>query len=436
VLVLVWQLRFDTSLAPWHPTTMTHGTADSPSANALHYPRFVKHVLALAAHGFSTQIMVVALGWQVYALTKSAWNLGLIGLSQFLPALLLVLVTGLVADRMNRRVVLIACLALELVAAIGFVLFTRSGSTDVTPVFGLLVLLGIARAFFNPASDALSPNLLAREAIPHGISLNSMNWQITTITGPVLGGLLYGFGGEIAYGTAAALLLLSIICVTAIGSVPQTNRAEETNLTTMLAGFQFIKSEPIVMGAISLDMVAVFLGGTYALMPIYAADILKVDELGLGFLRAGPGIGAVAMALWLAKFGIKDHAGKILFWCVAGFGLTVVVFGVSKSLPLSIAALIFMGAFDMVSVYIRETLMQLWTPDEVRGRVNAVNRVFIGASNELGEFRAGAVAAYLTAVPAVVIGGAGTIVVAALWSWMFPTLRDAKKLEKPAPISQ
>jgi MFS family permease len=402
---------------------------ENPSENALHYPRFVKHVLALAAHGFASQIIVVALGWQVYALTKSAWNLGLIGLSQFLPALALVLVTGLVADRFNRRFVLMACLALELVVAIGFIWFTQTGSSDVTPVFGLLVLLGIARAFFNPASDALSPNLLAREAIPHGISLNSMNWQITTITGPVLGGLLYGFGGEVAYGTAVGLLLIAIVCVALIGSVPQTSHAEETSLATMLAGFQFIRREPIVLGAVSLDMVAVFLGGAVALMPIYASDILKVDELGLGFLRAAPGVGAVLMAAWLAKFGIKDNAGKILFWCVAGFGASTLVFGLSKSVPLSIAALVFMGAFDMVSVYIRETLMQLWTPDEVRGRVNAVNRVFIGASNELGEFRAGAVAAKTGAIFAVAIGGVGTMAVAALWSMMFPALRKAQRLE-------
>jgi MFS family permease len=217
-------------------------TATSPAANALHYPRFVKHLLALAAHGFAAQIMVVALGWQVYDITRDPWDLGLIGLTQFLPALTLVLVTGLVADRFNRRMVLILCLLLELLAAVGFVAFTLSKSTDITPIFGLLVLLGIARAFFNPASDALSPNLLSRVAIPHGISLNSMNWQLTTITGPVLGGLLYGFAGEIAYGTAAALLLLAITCVALIGAVPQENHVEETSLSTLLAGFSFIKS--------------------------------------------------------------------------------------------------------------------------------------------------------------------------------------------------
>jgi MFS family permease len=377
------------------------------STNALTYPRFVKHLLALAAHGFAAQIMVVAVSWQVYDLTNDPWDLGLIGLSQFLPALCLVLVTGLVADRFNRRLILGLCLALELIAALGFVWFTVTAQKDVRYVFGILALLGVARAFFNPASDALSPNLLSREAIPHGISLNSMNWQLTTITGPVLGGLLYGLGGHVAYGVAAVLLVLAILSVTLIGPVAQNNHVDETTIGTLLAGFRFIKSEPIVLGAISLDLFAVLLGGAVALMPVYARDILMVDEVGLGLLRAAPGVGAVVMALWLAKFGITNHAGKILFSCVAAFGVFTIVFGVSTWLPLSLFALVMMGAMDMVSVYVRETLMQLWTPDDVRGRVNAVNRVFIGASNELGEFRAGSVAALLSAKTAVVMGGVG-----------------------------
>jgi MFS family permease len=399
------------------------------SSNALHYPRFVKHVAALAAHGFASQIMVVAVSWQVYDMTNDPWDLGLIGLSQFLPALCLVLVTGLVADRFNRRVILSLCLVLEFIAAIGFVWFTVTGQTNVNYVFGILALLGVARAFFNPASDALSPNLLSREAIPHGISLNSMNWQLTTITGPVFGGLLYGLGGQVAYGVAAALLVLAILCVALIGYVQQDNHVEETTVGTLLAGFRFIKSEPIVLGAISLDLFAVLLGGAMALMPIYAKDILQVDEVGLGMLRSAIGVGALAMALWLSKFGIKNHAGKLMFICVAGFGFFTVVFGFSTWLPLSLFALVMMGALDMVSVYIRETLLQLWTPDDVRGRVNAVNRVFIGASNELGEFRAGTVAAFVGAKTAVVIGGVGTVMVAGAWSWMFPALRTAKNLE-------
>jgi MFS family permease len=403
----------------------------APSANALSYRPYVFHLLALSAHGFAAQIMVVALGWQVYDITRDPFDLGLIGLSQFAPALALVLVTGLVADRFNRRMIAGFCLSLELVVALGLLWFTTSGQTDVRIVFGLLVLLGTARAFFNPASDALSPNLLSKEAIPHGISLNSMNWQITSITGPVFGGLLYGISGGTAYGIAALLLVLGVMCITLIGRVRQDNHVEETTISTLLAGFRFIKSAPIVLGAISLDLFAVLLGGTYALMPIYARDILHANELGLGLLRGSPGVGAVLMAIWLAKFGIRDHAGRWLFLCVAGFGLATIIFGYSTWLPLSIVALAFIGAFDMVSVYVRETLMQLWTPDEVRGRVNAVNRVFIGASNELGEFRAGVVAARTSAIFAVMMGGIGSVAVAGLWSWMFPQLRNARRLEAP-----
>jgi MFS family permease len=401
----------------------------SPSANALHYRPFVFHLLALAAHGFAVQIVATSIGWQVYELTKDPLNLGLIGLSQFLPALALVLVTGLVADRFNRRLIAGLCLGLEFIAAVGFLWFTLSKSADVRIVFALLALLGVARAFFNPASDALAPNLLSKEAIPHGISLHSMNWQFTTITGPVIGGLLYWFSGELAYGVAAGLMVLAVIAVTMIGRVRQENHVEETTIETLLAGFQFIWKEKVVLGAISLDLFAVLLGGAYAMMPIYANDIFQTGAWGNGLLRAGPGIGAMLMAAYLARHGIKDHAGRLMFVAVALFGLFTVVFGYSTWLPLSIFALALMGGFDMVSVYVRETLMQLWTPDDVRGRVNAVNRVFIGASNELGEFRAGVVAARLGAVSAVVMGGIGTMIVAGAWAWMFPGLRTARRLE-------
>lgn len=400
----------------------------APSANALHYPAYVKYLAALLCHSFASQIITVAIGWQVYDITRNPWDLGLIGLSQFLPALLLVLVTGLVADRFNRRLILVLCLALEAACAIGFLLFTVSHPSHVWPVFAILAALGLARAFFSPAADALSPNLIPREAIAHGISLTSMTWQLTTITGPVLGGLLYGISGAAAYGTAAVLVLLAVLSVSWIGPTKQSNRVEETSIDTLLAGFRFIRSEPIVLGAISLDLFAVLLGGATALMPVYARDILQVDEVGLGLLRAAPGVGAVAMALWLSKFGIKDHAGRVLFGCVAGFGFFTIVFGASTWVPLSIFALVLMGSLDMVSVYVRETLMQLWTPDDVRGRVNAVNRVFIGASNELGEFRAGTVAARVGAVTAVVAGGLGTMAVAAIWARLFPPLRQARQL--------
>ncbi len=406
---------------------MTRATV---SANALHHRPFVAYWLALWAAGFAVQIMSVSVGWQVYDITRDPLDLGFVGLAQFLPPLLLVLVTGLAADRFSRRMIMAACLMLEAVCALCFLAFTMWGGKDIWPVFAILMVLGTARAFLNPASDALAPNLLPPEAIAHGISLNSMSWQIANIVGPVAGGLLYGVSGNAAYGAALGLIGLAVVLVGLIGPVGQANHAEQTSLETLFAGFRFIKSEKIVLGAISLDLFAVLLGGAVALMPVYARDILEVGPWGLGLLRAAPGVGAVVMALYLAKFGVKDRAGVILFVFVAAFGFFTMVFGLSTWVPLSIAALALMGAADMVSVYIRETLLQLWTPDGVRGRVNAVNRVFIGASNELGEFRAGVAAAAIGAVAAVTFGGAGTMAVAYLWSRWFPELRTARRMDR------
>ncbi len=404
-------------------------TAASPSANALHHPKFVYYWFATWATSFAVQIMSVSVGWQIYDITRDPLDLGLVGLAQFLPPLLMVLFTGLAADKFNRRLIMGLCLMIEIGCAAALVLFTLAKPSVVWPVFIILVVLGFARAFYNPASDALAPNLVPQEAIAHGISLNSMSWQVANIAGPVAGGLLYGISGEAAYGVAAALVVLAVALIVLIGTVPQSNHAGETSLGTLLAGFKFIRKEKIVLGAISLDLFAVLLGGAVALMPVYARDILEVGPMGLGLLRAAPGVGAVIMALYLAKFGIRDRAGIVLFVFVAAFGLFTVVFGFSTWVPLSIAALALMGASDMVSVYIRETLLQLWTPDDVRGRVNAVNRVFLGASNELGEFRAGVVAAWIGAVAAVTIGGAGTVAVAYLWSRWFPELRTARRLD-------
>ncbi len=402
----------------------------SAEANALKHPKFVLYWLAIGCASFAVQIMSVSVGWEIYDITRDPLYLGYVGLAQFLPPLLLVLVTGLAADRFNRRFIMAGCLGLEALCALGLLLFTLSNPTVVTPVFGILVVLGIARAFMNPASDALAPNLVPKEAIAHAISLTTMIWQVANIAGPVAGGLLYGLAGEVAYGVALALVAVAALLVLLIGRVPQTNHAgDETTLSTLFAGFAFIRREKIVLGAISLDLFAVLLGGAVALLPVYARDILEVGPWGLGLLRSAPGVGAVAMALYLARYGIRDRAGVILFVFVAAFGFFTMVFGLSKSVPLSIAALVLMGACDMVSVYIRETLLQLWTPDEVRGRVNAVNRVFIGASNELGEFRAGVVAAWIGAVAAVSMGGAGTMVVAGLWSRWFPELRTARRLD-------
>ena len=403
----------------------------SAEANALRHPKFVLYWLAIGCTSFAVQIMSVSVGWEIYDITRDPLYLGYVGLVQFLPPLLLVLVTGLAADRFNRRLIMASCLVLEALCALGLLLFTLSHPTNVTPVFGILALLGVGRAFMNPASDALAPNLVPKQAIAHAISLTTMIWQVANIAGPVAGGLLYGIAGAVAYGVALALVAIAVTLVIAMGRVPQTREEgkEETTLGSLFAGFHFIRREKLVLGAISLDLFAVLLGGAVALLPVYARDILDVGPWGLGLLRAAPGVGAVTMALYLARYGIKDHAGRILFVFVALFGFFTMVFGLSTSVPLSIAALVLMGACDMVSVYIRETLLQLWTPDEVRGRVNAVNRVFIGASNELGEFRAGTVARLIGAVAAVALGGAGTMGVAFFWSRWFPELRTARRLD-------
>ena len=403
----------------------------SPSENAFHYPAYVKYFASRVTHSFALQIMSTAIGWQVYAITHDPIYLAYIGLAVFLPVLLLVIPAGMVADNFNRRFVSAACFALEAVAALGLILFTMGFHGSVWPVFGYLTLLGVASAFGNPASSALVPNVLSKEALPHGISLNSMAWQISAITGPVIGGLLYGFGPVVPYLSAFVLLVLGVFAVLWIGHVNQhRNEQSEGGLKTMLAGFSFILSEPIVLGAISLDLFSVLLGGAVALMPVYASDILHLDAVGLGLLRSAPGIGAIIVALWLSKFGIKNHAGKILFLAIAFCGLVTVIFGFSVLPWLSIATLMLYGAFDMISVYVRETLMQLWIPDHVRGRVNAVNNVFIGASNQLGEARAGFMASAFGAVPAVVLGGIGTVAVAGLWAYMFPKLRETDRLAK------
>jgi len=401
-----------------------------PSARAYIYPGFRFFWLTTLLVSFAVQIMSISIAWQIYDVTGNAFLLGLVGLSLFLPSLLLILVTGLASDRFNRRLIMRICLGVEFLCALGFLLFTNARAHEVWPIFLILVTLGTARAFWNPAVQSLAPNLVPPETLANAITLNTAAWQSASIMGPALGGLLYGIGPGVPFATGGVLMLLAFVSASLIPKPPQRRSEQATSLETMLAGFRYIFTHRIVLGAISLDMFAVLMGGAVALLPIYAKDILHAGPQQLGFLRAAPGIGAILMGLVLTVFPIRNHAGRLLFAFVGLFGFFTLLFGLSTTIWVSILALAAVGASDMVSVIIRDTIMQLWTPEEVRGRVNAVNSVFIGASNELGEFRAGSVAALLGPVPAVVLGGVGSMLIAGLWAWGFPELREQRTLAK------
>lgn len=390
---------------------------------ALRHRNFVLYLGARVLATLAVQMQSVAIGWQVYAITGDPLDLGLIGLAQFLPFVVLVLPAGQIADRFDRRTIVALCYATEVVCALLLLWFTLSGVTEVWPVFAVLVLFGAARAFAMPASQALTPNLVPREAFSNAIALNSSAFHVATIIGPSLGGLLYITGPDTVYATVGALLAVSVVMMTRVRLAAVIRRNEPANLETLLQGIRFVRSKPIVLGAISLDLFAVLFGGAVALLPAFASDILDAGPQGLGILRTAPAVGAGLTAVLLTVFPINRHVGLWMFAGVALFGAATIVFGLSSSFALSLTCLALLGAGDMVSVYIRQVLIQLETPDEIRGRVSAVNAVFIGASNELGEFESGVTAAWWGLVPAVVVGGGATLIVTGLWMRLFPSLR-------------
>jgi MFS family permease len=421
-----------------HPTSSAMASAatgsdDGPAepSSAFRYPRYVLFWLSRLCVTFAVQIIAVAVGWQVYDLTRDPFDLGLIGLVQFLPSAVLVLFTGSAADRFSRRLIMMICLAVEAAGALVLLVLALKDPSEVWPIYVVLVAIGCARAFYAPASQAAIPSLVPEKALAHAITWMVSAWQLATIVGPVAGGLLYGLSAETAYGVAFALLIASAGLVSAVSLPrPAIAAAGETAWAALSGGFRYLKREPIVLGAISLDLFAVLLGGATALLPAVARDVLEVDSAGLGLLRAAPGAGALVVAGLLSVRPIGDRAGLVMFASVALFGAATVVFGLSTVTWLSILSLAVMGGADMVSVTIRETLLQLWTPDALRGRVNAVNMVFVGASNELGEFRAGMAGALVGVMPAIVAGGVGTIAVAAIWMGLFPALRNARRLDR------
>lgn len=385
---------------------------------------FVARLLSASA----VQMQAVAVGWLIYDITRDAFALGLVGLAAFLPAIGLALVTGHVADRFDRRAILLVTYSISAAAAAGLIAFAHSGSRDVWPIYALVVLFGVARAFAFPASQALVPNLVPPEHFANAVALNSSAWQTATVVGPALGGILYAFGATVVFGTVTGCFVVTLLLLVAIRYRSAIRPAEKVSWAVLMAGIRFIRSRPVIFGAISLDLFAVLLGGATALLPIYARDILDVGPWGLGLLRSMPAIGAVCVALLLAHRPFARRTGRRMFQAVIVFGLATIVFGLSESFPLSLAALFVLGAADMVSVYVRQTLVQIDTPDDMRGRVSAVNAVFIGASNELGEFESGTLAALIGPVAAVVAGGIGSVGVAALWARWFPALRERDRL--------
>jgi MFS family permease len=372
----------------------------------------------------------VAIGWQVYEMTQRPLDLGFVGLAQFLPALCLTLVTGHVADRYDRRRVLSICTFVEALCALLFLKLTLSGNTDARWIFALLFLFGFAKAFEFPAAISLMPNLVPPQQLVNAAAWNSSAWQVATIAGPAIGGLLYAVGPAVVYCSCSVLFLSSAILINVVRVEQKALERKAATWASVMAGITFIRNQPLVLGAVSLDLFAVLLGGATALLPIYARDILHVGPWGLGLLRSAPAVGALTMAIWLARHPITTRAGSRLLGAVGLFGGVTIGFGISQSVVLSLILLAVLGAADMVSVVIRRVLVLIATPDEMRGRVSAVESVFIGASNELGEFESGVTAAWLGVVPAVVLGGAGTIAVVVLWAYLFPQLRQVDTLEE------
>jgi MFS family permease len=374
-------------------------------------------------------MLAVAVGWQVYALTRDPLALGLVGLSEFLPFILLVLIGGHVADRAARRAVVCSAYTGQILCASALLLMSLYERHHTWMIYMTLSVFGATRAFWGPAMQAMLPGLVSREQFAGTVAVNSMLYQLASVAGPILGGLLYLAGAPVVYGScvllyaAALLLMLLIRADTRPRAPPEAGSARQ-----FLEGLRFVRHNPLVLGVISLDLFAVLFGGSVALLPIFASDLLHTGPAGLGLMRAAPGIGAAMTAALLALRPLRDHAGRVMFGGVAMFGVGMIVFGLSRSLPLSIAALVLSGIGDMLSVNIRGILVPLNTPDPLRGRVSAVNWMFIGASNELGEFESGLTASWFGTVRSVVVGGVLTLAVAASWAWMFPSLWRLRRL--------
>ena len=382
--------------------------------------------------GFAREIVLIAVGWQVYGISRNPLHLGLVGLAEFLPLPLLALPAGALADRLSRKLVFIASLAVDAVITAGLLVVSLHGADELWPFLALSFASGCAAALGNPAARSMPPTLVPVELLTSALAIRSTVGQATVVTGPAIGGLLFSINPELAYGAGIVLILVAIAAVTTI----RPREIEQapllvgaTRLGALLAGLMFVRRTPVLLGAISLDLVAVLFGGAVALLPLFARDILEVGPVGLGILRSAPAVGALVAGIMLTRRPLGDHAGRTLLIVVSVFGGSMIVFGLSHSFALSFGALAVGGFSDMISMNIRATITALATPDGVRGRVNAVEMVFISASNELGAFESGAAAALVGAVPAVVIGGTVTIFCALVWPRIFPDMARIGRLE-------
>ena len=384
--------------------------------------RFLQFISSRVSSTIAYQMLSVAVGWQIYALTGSPFFLGLVGLAQFLPMFILTLLVGHVADRYDRLSILRGCRFIQGAGALALAVGSYSGRLNAEGILAVVLILGAARAFEMPTQQALLAELVRADLFPRAVAWVTSSAQTASIIGPALGGLFYAAGVTLVYSMIACLFLGSGLLVSLIRMERKTRKPEPISLRSLFAGIAFIRSKPAIFGAISLDLFAVLLGGATALLPIYAQKILAVGPTGLGVLRSAPAAGAALMSLFLARHPLKHRMGRTMFVAVFVFGVATVVFALSSSFPLSLIALAALGSADVISVVIRQSLVQMETPDAMRGRVSAVNSMFVGTSNQLGEFESGVTAAWFGAVPAVLIGGIGTIIVAAVWMRIFPAL--------------
>jgi MFS family permease len=401
---------------------MSSSNSSSNGFSVLRHRNFTLYLSARTLATLAVQMQNVAIGWQVYSMTHNLFDLGLIGLAQFLPFLLLILIAGHAADRYDRRTLITLSLGAQLLCGLMLLGYTYTGLTAVWPVFAVLVLYGSARAFMGPATQAILVNLVPQESFSKAVALSSSSFHVAVIVGPTLGGLFYLAGPKTVYMVSSVLLLTSVVMMALVKSVKQPSASGPASWHTVLEGLRFVWSRKIVLGAISLDLFAVLFGGATALLPALAHDVLHIGPSGLGALRTAPGAGAALCSIALAFFPVTRRVGAWMLGGVAVFGVGTLVLGATTSFIVALVALFLMGAGDMISVYVRHLLVQYETPDEIRGRVSAVNSVFIGASNELGEFESGITAGWLGLTRAVLFGGAATLAVVGAWTFLFPAL--------------